>query len=114
MLPYKLPPMRSLLFLSLLCSVVLSSWAAEKPKPRTRAEVNAVLGANPRGAPPRKPLRICLVASKQDHGPGEHDYPAWQTKWAELLGKAAGVTVSTNWQWPNTFEGFDVAVFYFW
>jgi type 1 glutamine amidotransferase len=106
--------MRSLVLLSLLCSVVLSSWAAERPKPRTRAEVAAVLGAAPRGLPARKQLRICLVASKQDHGPGEHDYPAWQTNWTELLGKAPGVTVSTAWQWPSTFNDIDVAVFYFW
>ena len=31
------------------------------------------------------PLRIVLVASKQDHGPGQHDYPRWQEKWKRLL-----------------------------
>jgi putative heme-binding domain-containing protein len=30
-------------------------------------------------------LRIVLVASKQDHGPGQHDYPRWQEKWLRLL-----------------------------
>ncbi len=32
-----------------------------------------------------KTLRIVLVASKQDHGPGQHDYPRWQEKWLRLL-----------------------------
>jgi putative heme-binding domain-containing protein len=30
-------------------------------------------------------IRIVLVASKQDHGPGQHDYPRWQEKWLRLL-----------------------------
>lgn len=30
-------------------------------------------------------LQIVLVASKQDHGPGQHDYPRWQEKWKRLL-----------------------------
>jgi type 1 glutamine amidotransferase len=57
-----------------------------------------------------------LIASKQDHGPGEHDYPAWQTNWTKLLGKAPAVNVSTAWQWPSLeqFSQADVLVFYFW
>jgi hypothetical protein len=72
----------------------------EAPK-RTRAEVAAVLGGTSstasldqilngspqknsrdtveRVAPSAKQkLNIVLIASKQDHGPKQHDYPAWQ------------------------------------
>ena len=98
----------------ILCPAVLSSWAAERPKPRTRAEVAAVLGKSSPAPASGKALRVSLVASKQDHGPGEHDYPAWQTNWTKLLGKAPAVTVSTAWIWPTNFNDIDVAVFYFW
>jgi type 1 glutamine amidotransferase len=102
-----------LILCALLVALSLPSAGAEKPPPRTRAEVAAVLGAKPAPAS-AKPLRICLVASKQDHGPGEHDYPAWQTNWTKLLGKAPRVTVTTAWKWPEAFTNVDVAVFYFW
>ena len=102
-----------ILLCALLMALSLPSAAAEKPPPRTRAEVEAVLGAKPAQVS-AKPLRICLVASKQDHGPGEHDYPAWQTNWTKLLDKAPRVTVTTAWKWPESFTNVDVAVFYFW
>jgi putative heme-binding domain-containing protein len=50
------------------------------PPPRSMDEVEAVLA----GAPAEvstQPLRIVLVAGRKDHGPGEHDYPAWQSVW---------------------------------
>ena len=101
------------------------------PKPRTRAEVAKVLGVNGRGlrvagqkggnpekldgpqsrssAPqpsilnpqPARPLNILLVAGAKDHGPGEHDYPAWLRVWSELLRGAGGVTVETAMEWPS-------------
>lgn len=104
---------RAILLCALLLSLNLPSAAAEKPPPRTRGEVEAVLPGKP-ALTPGKPLRICLVASKQDHGPGEHDYPAWQTNWTKLLRKAPGVSVTTAWKWPETFTNVDVSVFYFW
>lgn len=70
------------------------------PPPRTRAEVQAVLA----GAPPAaavKPLHLVLVAGPKDHGLGEHDYPAWQKVWRELLATSDKVTVTTAWQWPS-------------
>jgi type 1 glutamine amidotransferase len=90
--------------------------AAEAPSPRSRAEVEAVLAK----APPSeakdqlKPLHILLVAGPKDHGPGEHDYPAWQQQWAKLLAKAPAVRVSTAFPWPKPeqWEGVDLAVFY--
>jgi putative heme-binding domain-containing protein len=106
------------------------------PPTRTRAEIEQILGAaasstgsltfkadeksrNDPGAavehvPPR--LRIVLVASKQDHGPGQHDYPAWQTNWYRLLNQAENVTVTEAWLWPSReqFHDASVIVFYYW
>ena len=39
-----------------------------------------------------RPLKIVLLADTKDHGPGEHDYPRWQTRWALLLGGASAST----------------------
>lgn len=36
-----------------------------------------------------RPLRVVLLAAPKDHGPGEHDYPLWQERWALLLGGRA-------------------------
>jgi putative heme-binding domain-containing protein len=60
-------------------------------------------------------LSLVLVASKQDHGPGQHDYPNWQTNWTRWL-SPSNTSVSTAWQWPSTaqFESADAMVFYFW
>src|SRR5687767_7409935 len=102
------------LFCSIWVGFVVTIFAAERPPARTRAEIEAVIGKERPRATWGKPLRVCLVASKQDHGPGEHDYPAWQTNWTKLLGKAPGLTVSTAWQWPETFTNVDVVMFYFW
>jgi type 1 glutamine amidotransferase len=59
-------------------------------------------------------VRIVLVAGKKDHGKGEHDYPAWQTAWKALFGKADKVDVVTAWEWParEEFQKADVMVFY--
>lgn len=77
------------------------------PKPRTRGEVAAIL-ANPesnpsdgKGAAGLKNVNILLVAGAKDHGPGEHDYPAWQRSWSELLRGAEGLTVDTAMEWPT-------------
>jgi type 1 glutamine amidotransferase len=105
--------------LILTAGMLIARWSAagaEAPPPRSRAEVQAVLAQAPRpdtNAVPR-PLHVLLVAGPKDHGPGEHDYPAWQRQWAALLGKAPGVLVSTAFPWPNPeqWEGVDLAVFY--
>src|SRR5689334_1696555 len=70
-----------------------------RPKPRDRREVEAVLAGAPTPPEKTRPLRIVLVAGKKDHGPGEHDYPAWQTAWAELFKLAEKVEVLTAWEW---------------
>ena len=77
------------------------------PKPRTRAEVAAVLANSDlnsvggKDAAGSKSVNILLVAGAKDHGPGEHDYPAWQKSWSELLRGADGVTVDTAMEWPT-------------
>jgi len=42
-----------------------------------------------------------LVAGAKDHGPGEHDYPAWLRMWSELMSAAPGVTIDTAMEWPT-------------
>src|SRR5690606_11438470 len=61
-----------------------------------------------------RPIHIVLVAGPKDHGPGEHDYPAWQKAWRALLSAAADAEVSTAWEWPSReqFDSADVIVFY--
>ncbi len=85
-----------------------------RPKPRTRAEVFAVLAGAPTSTEKARPIRVVLVAGPKDHGPGEHDYPAWQKAWAELFAIADNTTVVTAWEWPakDEFQKADVMVFY--
>jgi len=83
---------------------------------RTRDEVSR-LPQLPKMEDGDRPIRLILVASKQDHGPGQHDYPAWQTKWMRLLGKAARKTVVEKaWEWPSAeqWAQADAVVFYTW
>jgi type 1 glutamine amidotransferase len=87
------------------------------PPPRTWAEVQAVIGkTEARAAPasPKKTLKITLAAGPKDHGPGEHDYPLWQRRWVQLLGRAEGVEVDTAFGWPDQkhFDAADVIVFF--
>lgn len=86
----------------------------ERPAPRTRAEVQSILAAS--DAPPAHPraVHILLIAGPKDHGPAQHDYPAWQKAWAPLLAKAPNVTVDTGWKWPTAeqFAAADLIVFY--
>ena len=92
--------------------------AIEAPPPRTRAEVDAVLGhvARQLDTASLRELRILLVAGPKDHGPGEHDYPAWQTRWKKLLAKAERVEISTAFgrPEPRQWEHADLIVFYCW
>jgi putative heme-binding domain-containing protein len=84
---------------------------------RRREEVEGILSRSAKvGGPLLPAFRIILVASKQDHGPGQHDYPAWQRKWHDLLNSAEKVEVVNAWEWPSEeqFQTADVAVFYFW
>ena len=86
---------------------------AKVPAPRARAELEAALkGAEPLAE--LRPIHVVLVAGKKDHGPGEHDYPAWQKAWAKLLGRAEKTTVTTAWEKPSPddFKSADVMVIF--
>jgi len=84
------------------------------PPPRTLKEVQAVLAGADKPPAKVRPLHLVLVAGRKDHGPGEHDYPAWLKVWPELLGQAEGVKVSTAMDWPkkDDLKSADVLVFY--
>jgi type 1 glutamine amidotransferase len=84
------------------------------PPPRPRAALRSVAGAREVAPAAAQPLRVLLVAGPKDHGPGEHDYPLWQKRWAKLLSLAENVTVATamGWPKPEQFATADVAVFY--
>lgn len=87
---------------------------ASPPAGRSRALIADILArAEPAPANPRV-LRILLVAGPKDHGPGEHDYPAWQKAWAPLLAKSPRVSIDTAFPWPQPqqFDAADLAVFY--
>jgi putative heme-binding domain-containing protein len=97
----------------------LLTFLVNAPPVRTQVEVAAVRRAGgtsstAKAATP-KPLRLVLVASKQDHGAGQHDYPTWQKSWSALLARAPGVTVTYAWEWPSAeqWDNADVILFNF-
>ncbi len=137
-------PLAGLLFGAMvICQPESRLTAAEPPAPRSRAEVEAVLAKAPTPsteAVPRE-LNVVLWADVKDHGPGQHDYPTWQKRWAVLLGgKGAGgsdalhvnlhgpapeetgqaldgapkVNVEMAWKWPSNaqVERADVMVMF--
>jgi putative heme-binding domain-containing protein len=85
-----------------------------RPKPRTLAEIVAALAGAPDPPLQTRPINVLLVSGPKDHGVGEHDYPAFQRAWAELLAIADGVEVAKAWEWPSKeqFQKADIAVFY--
>jgi hypothetical protein len=88
--------------------------AEKRPKPRTVAEVNAVLAGAPNPPEKTRPIRVVLVDGPKDHGLGEHDYPAWKKAWAELLSAADNIEVVTAHEWPakEEFQKADAMIFY--
>jgi putative heme-binding domain-containing protein len=84
------------------------------PPPRAMTEVQAVLAGAPEPPAKTRPLHVVLVAGKKDHGPGEHDYPAWLKVWERLLTMAEDVKVTTAMEWPAAadLQTADVMVFY--
>ncbi len=85
-----------------------------RPVSRSITEVNAILADAPEPPSDWRPLRIVLVAGPKDHGPDEHDYPAWLKAWSELLSIGQNVEIVTAMEWPDPaeFERADVIVFY--
>jgi type 1 glutamine amidotransferase len=112
-----LGPERMRDLLTFLLTAPLQPAALERegaPAPRRRAEVEAVLKDSKPSAADARKLFIVLADGPKDHGPGEHDYPLWQKRWAKLLGAAEGVAVGTAEGWPSAeqFEKADVIIFY--
>ncbi|MCX7010647.1 MAG: ThuA domain-containing protein [Kiritimatiellaeota bacterium] len=67
------------------------------PAPPARNDVAAVLAAGGEAKEPPRKLRLLLLADKKDHKEHEHDYPAWQERWALLLGgRAASAATQVN------------------
>ncbi len=83
------------------------------PPPRSKQELAAILQGSVETKAAR-PINVLLVAGKKDHGPGEHDYPAWLTMWRELMLAAEGVTVDTAMEWPTNeqIERADTILFF--
>jgi putative heme-binding domain-containing protein len=83
------------------------------PPARSIEEVTAVLAGADTSAKAR-PIHVVLVTGPKDHGPGEHDYPAWKKEWKELLSMASDIRVSTVDDWPTVdhLNSADVLVFY--
>jgi putative heme-binding domain-containing protein len=113
----KLPPedFRDLLTYLLMAPPQMPLDNPQPPPPvRTKAELAAVLAGATEPAAATRPLNVVLVAGPKDHGPGEHDYPAWQEAWKELLSAADQTSVATAWEWPSSaqLETADVLVFY--
>jgi putative heme-binding domain-containing protein len=84
------------------------------PPPRTWEEVHAVMAGAAKMPDKLRPLHVVLVGGVKDHGPGEHDYPAWQKAWQQLFSMAYNVKVTTAWEWPmaDDLRSADVVVFY--
>ena len=87
---------------------------ANRPKPRPAAEVAAALAGAPTPAEPTRKIKVVLVAGPKDHGPGEHDYPAWRKSWSELLSADDKTEVAAAWEWPSEtdFKTADAMVFF--
>jgi putative heme-binding domain-containing protein len=95
----------------------LLTFLLHAPPVRTREQIPEALAPSPsQSAVANQPMSIVLVASKQDHGPGQHDYPAWQTSWHALLKQSPHTQITDAWEWPGAeqFQTANVLVFYFW
>ncbi len=86
----------------------------EAPPIRTAAEVAQALAGAPESLEPARPLNLVLVDGVKDHGPGEHDYPAWQRVWAQLFLADPTLTISTARDFPSDdqLSAADVVIFF--
>jgi putative heme-binding domain-containing protein len=88
-----------------------------QPPPRKRNEVEKAMARKSRNAKGElRQLRVLLLDAQKDHGPGEHDYPAWKKKWMGLFGKLPKVSVDTAYEWPTDEQlgKTDLMLCYFW
>ncbi len=104
--------MKDLMTFLLTAPTMPADFKGPRPGPRSRAEVTAVLAGSSPLPEKVRALNVLLVSGPKDHGPGEHDYPAWQRAWRELLGGAEGVTVSQASPWPSAeqWQKADLAI----
>jgi type 1 glutamine amidotransferase len=86
----------------------------EAPPVRTAQEVAEALKGSQPMVGPLKRLKLILIDGIKDHGPGEHDYPAWQRVWSELLAGASEVEIETVRDFPEDrqLESADVLIFF--
>lgn len=84
------------------------------PPVRTRSEVAAALEGSEPLPESLRSLKIVLVDGVKDHGPGEHDYPAWQTAWTQLLRAGKNVSVTNAREFPSDEQlaESDVIIFF--
>ncbi len=84
------------------------------PPLRSRSEVELALQGSSLSSDPLRPIRLLLVAGPKDHGPGEHDYPAWQKMWSQLMSAAPQVELQSAWEWPDSdqWTWADAVVFF--
>ncbi len=84
------------------------------PPLRTASEVAAKLQGSQPLPVPLQPMKIVLVAGAKDHGPGEHDYPAWLAQWGQLMSAAPAVEVNAAWDFPSDEQcaAADLLVFF--
>ena len=61
----------------------LLTFLLHEPPKRTRAEIAKMISTGPEEIASNMNDRA--GGGKQDHGPGQHDYPAWQKAWHALL-----------------------------
>lgn len=96
----------------------LLTFLLNAPPERSAKEIAGALtpAASNSAATEQDPLRLVLVASKQDHGPNQHDYPAWQKTWHKLFASTPRVEIEDAWLWPSTnqWEHAEVMAFYYW
>lgn len=92
----------------------LLTYLLNEPPQRAKSEAADLIVEH--GPDAGKPARVVLVASEQDHGEGQHDYPAWQKSWHALLSNSPNTTVEDAWLWPSAgqFASADAILFYFW
>lgn len=92
-----------------------------EPPQRKREEIEKILGSTtaenvPATTTEENSKSIVWVASKQDHGKDQHDYPRCQELWIRLLNQSPQITATNAWQWPTDeqWASANVLVFYFW
>lgn len=84
------------------------------PPIRTAAEVAMALAGSQSPAGETRPLNLVLVDGIKDHGPGEHDYPAWKRAWEQLFLADPKLTISTAREFPSDEQlaAADVVIFF--